>query len=52
MAIKFVFGWDNEKKMVIIHYISKQPTTMERVNLMLIERGENRHYTFIQKLTP
>ena len=47
MAIN-VFGWDNEEKMVIIHFISKQPATMERVNLMLIEREENRHYTFIQ----
>ena len=49
MAIN-VFGWAevDKKEQVIIHLISKQPATMKRVNLMLIERGENRHYAFIQ----
>ena len=43
-----VFGWDDQKKNVIIYYISKQPTTLKRINLMLIERNGNRHYTWIK----
>ena len=34
--------------MVIIHYISKQPTIVERINLMLIERHQNKHFTWIK----
>ena len=34
--------------MVIIYHISKQPTTLKRINLMLIERNGNRHYTWIK----
>ena len=36
------------KKMVVVHYIGKQPTTLKRINLMLIERHDNKHYTWIK----
>ena len=47
MAIN-VFGWDAQKKRVIIHFISKQPTVVKRINLLLIERNDNKHYTWIK----
>ena len=43
-----VFGWDNKKQEVIIHRITNQPEDMERINLLLIERDENKHYVYIK----
>ena len=42
-----VFGWD---KGVFIHYISKQPEDMERINLLLIEEKDKSHYTWVKYL--
>ena len=43
-----VFGWDNKKQEVIIHRITNQPEDMERINLLLIERDEKKHYVYIK----
>ena len=40
-----VFGWE---KGVIIHHISKQPGEMPRINLLLIEKSNKFHYTWIK----
>ena len=40
-----VFGWD---KGVIVHHLSKQPE--ERINLLLIEKADKFHYTWIKDL--
>ena len=42
-----VFGWDNG---VIVHYISKQPPEMQRINLLLTEKNGISHYTLIDSL--
>ena len=43
-----VFGWD--KGNVIIHHFSKQSGDINRINLLLIEKGECFHYTWIKDL--
>ena len=40
-----VFGWD---KGVIVYHLSKQPKAMPRINLLLIEKAGNFHYTWIK----
>ena len=40
-----VFGWG---KGIIIHHISKQPGEMPRINLLLIEKSNKFHYTWIK----
>ncbi|KAK3767931.1 hypothetical protein RRG08_052614 [Elysia crispata] len=42
-----VFGLD---KGVIVHRLSKQPEDMPRTNLMLIEKADKFHYTWIKNL--
>jgi len=42
-----VFGWD---KGIVIHYISKQPGDMARINLLLLERAGKFHYTWVKNL--
>ena len=37
-----VFDWD---KGVIVYHLSKQPEAMPRINLLLIEKAGNFHYT-------
>ena len=48
-----VYGW--EKGTVVIHRISKQPTTIPRINLLLIEKEEKdnvrTHYTWVKSLS-
>ena len=43
-----VFGWD---KGVFVHYISKQPEAMDRINLLLIEEKDKAHYTWVKSLS-
>ena len=43
-----VFGWD--KGNVIIRHFSKQSGDINRINLLLIEKGECFHYTWIKDL--
>ena len=42
-----VFGWD---KGVIVHHVSKQPEDMPRTNMLLIEKADKFHYTWIKDL--
>ena len=42
-----VFGWD---KGVIVHHISKQPEDMPRTNLLLFQKADKFHYTWIKDL--
>jgi len=42
-----VFGWE---KGIIVHHISKQPGSMPRINLLLIEEAGKFHYTWIKDL--
>ena len=42
-----VFGWE---KRVIIHHLTKKPTNMPRINLLLIENAGKFHYTWINDL--
>ena len=42
-----VFGWD---KGVIVHYISKQPEDIPRINMLLIEKAGKTHYAKIENL--
>ncbi|KAK3757134.1 hypothetical protein RRG08_049801 [Elysia crispata] len=42
-----VFGWD---KGVIVHRLSKQPEEEARINLLLIEKTDKFHYTWIKNL--
>ncbi|KAL9960469.1 hypothetical protein ACROYT_G033932 [Oculina patagonica] len=44
-----VFGWKNDR--VILHRMSEKEKTIPRINLMLIESGENQHYCFVKKLS-
>lgn len=38
-----VYGW--QKEYVLVYRISKQPKTVGRINLMLLENDGNTHYT-------
>ena len=40
-----VFGWD---KGVIVHHVSKQPEDMPRINLLLIQKADKFHYTWVK----
>ena len=40
-----VFGWE---KGVIVHHIGKQPGEMPRIHLLLIEKSNKFHYTWIK----
>jgi len=42
-----VFGWENR---VIIHHISNQPENIKRINLLLIQKAEKFHYTWIKDI--
>ena len=42
-----VFGWD---KGVTVHYLSKQPQDLPRINTLLIEKAGKLHYTWIKDL--
>ena len=42
-----VFGWD---KGVIVHHVSKQPEDMPRINLLLIQKADKFHYTWVKNL--
>ena len=46
-----VFGWENENDCVIVHRISKKEKSVPRINLMLIESGEIRHYCFVKRVS-
>ena len=41
-----VFGFDG--KSIIVYQLSKQPADISRINLMLIEKDEKTHYTWIK----
>ena len=43
-----VYGWENNK--VIIHRISKQPNSIKRINILLIQDEEKSHYVWIKNL--
>ena len=43
-----VFGW--KKGCVIVHQLSKQPSEIPRINLMLVEEHNRIHYTWIKNL--
>ena len=42
-----VFGWD---KGIIVHHVSKQPEDMPRINLLLIQKADKFHYTWVKDL--
>ena len=42
-----VFGWD---KGAFVHYISKQPQDLPRINLLLIGKAGKSHYTWVKDL--
>ena len=42
-----VFGW--EKDTVIVHRISSKEKSVERINLMLLEKGEIQHYCLVKR---
>lgn len=44
-----VFGW--EKEQVIVHRISEKDGDIPRINLMLIQQGENTHYSYVKRLS-
>jgi len=43
------FGWENDH--VIVHRISGKDGAITRINLMLIQQGENKHYSYVKRLT-
>ena len=44
-----VFGW--EKNEVIVYRLSEQAGNIPRINLMLVKKGENSHYSYVKRLT-
>ena len=44
-----VFGWENEH--VIVHRIGEKDVAIQRINLMLIQQGENTHYSNVRRLS-
>ena len=44
-----VFGWDKEE--VIVYRLSEQGGNIPRINLMLIKKEENTHYSLVKRLT-
>ena len=44
-----VFGW--EKEQVIVHRISEKGGKIPRINLMITKQGENKHYSYVKRLT-
>ena len=44
-----VFGW--EKEQVIVHRISGKGSKIPRINLMITKQGENKHYSYVKRLT-
>ena len=44
-----VFGWENER--VIVHRITEKGFDAQTINLMITTKGENTHYSYVQRLT-
>ena len=44
-----VFGWENN--CVIVHRISRKKVNVPRINLMMIESGERKHYCCVKRVT-
>jgi len=44
-----VFGW--EKDRVIVHRLSKREGSLPRINLMLIQKNEKSHHTYVRWLS-
>ena len=44
-----VYGW--EKNKVVVNRISKKEKRVPRINLMLIELGETRHYCYVKRVS-
>ena len=44
-----VFGWEND--CVIVHRLSKKEANVQRINLMLIEKGEKQHYCYVKRVS-
>ena len=44
-----VFGWEND--CVIVHRLSKEEANVQRINLILIEKGEKQHYCYVKRVS-
>lgn len=44
-----MFGWEEDH--IIVHRVSEIDGAIPRTNLMLIQEGENTHYSYVKRLT-
>ena len=44
-----MFGW--EKEQVTVHRISEKDGSIPRINLMIMKKGNNMHYSWVKRLT-
>ena len=44
-----VFVWEND--WVIVHRLSKKEANVQRINLMLTEKGEKQHYCYVKRVS-